>query len=135
MTALNRRVAGSVISEPIYVKWKGASGNVYRFELNDIGTPYEARPGVYIFCHFGTLNALVADYIDEADDFSRRIGENLSTHRRWETIRAAGSTHICTLHVPGKASARFKVENDIRRAVEQPEEPRKRVWPTFAKVA
>jgi len=124
MSVLNRRAAGSVISEPIYVKWTGASGSVYRFELNAIGTPYEAHPGVYIFCHFGERNGLVADYIDVADDFSRRIGESLTTHRQWEKIRAAGSTHICTLHVPGRASARVKIETDLRRAIEEPSKQR-----------
>lgn len=117
MGDLNRRAAGSVISDPIHVRWKGASGTVYRFELNAIGVPYEARSGVYIFCHFGPLNGLVADHIEEADDFSRRIGEGLAKHRQWQAIQAAGSTHICTLHVPGKAAERVRIETDLRRAV------------------
>jgi hypothetical protein len=116
MGDLNRRVAGAVISDPIYVKWKGATGTVYRFELDAIGVPYEARSGVYIFCHFGPLNRLVADHIEEADDFSRRIGADLTKHRQWKAIEAAGSTHICTLHVPGKAAERVRIEADLRRA-------------------
>lgn len=120
MSAINRLAARWVISEPIYVKWKGASGQVYEFELNDIGRPYQSHPGVYIFCHFGARNALVADHIDEADDFARRIGGNLTQHRAWEKISVAGSTHICTLHVPGKAHARIRIESDLRKAHEAP---------------
>jgi hypothetical protein len=116
MKVVNRLTALSVLAEPIYVNWKGASGRLYPFELNPIGTPYQAHPGVYIFCHFGPLNRMVPDYIDEADDFARRIHRELGTHRQWANIRAAGSTHICTLHVPGKASDRVKVEVDLRRA-------------------
>ncbi len=117
MHAVNRLVARAVISAPIYVKWTGASGRIYEFELNHIGTPYQARPGVYIFCHFGAGNGLVADYMDVADDFSRRLPPDPSAHPRWEEIRAAGSTHVCTLHVPGKASARVKVEADLHRTI------------------
>jgi hypothetical protein len=117
MHALNRLTARSVLSEPIYAKWTGESGQVYEFELNAIGTPYQPFSGVYIFCHFGPRNLLVADYIDDADDFSRRIGGDVTLHREWETIRAAGSTHICTLNVPGRAAKRVKIETDLRRAI------------------
>jgi hypothetical protein len=117
MHALNRLAARSVLSAPIYVKWTGASGQVYEFELNAIGTPYQPHAGVYIFCHFGARNGLVADYIGDADDFSRSIGSDVTSHREWETIRAAGSTHICTLHVPGRSAKRVKIEMDLRRAI------------------
>ena len=120
MSAVNRLVARSVISEPIYVKWKGASGEVYKFEFNTVGTPHRALPGVYILCHFGPLNALVADFLDEVDDFSKRIGEDASSHPRWDEIKAAGATHVCTLHVPVKASERVKIESDLRRAIGLP---------------
>jgi hypothetical protein len=121
MTAVNRLVIRAMISEPIYVKWKGAGGEAYCFELNPIGTPHRALPGVYIFCHFGALNALVADYLDEVDDFSRRIGNDVGSHPHWEEIKAAGATHVCTLHVPGKAAERVKIEADLRRAVDPPQ--------------
>lgn len=117
MSALNRRAARSVISAPIYVKWRGASGRTYQFELNHVGTPYNPHPGVYIFCHFGERNLMVADYLDVTDDFSQRIGETLAEHRHWEEIKASGATHICTLHVPGPVTARVQVERDIRREV------------------
>jgi hypothetical protein len=120
MTAVNRFVAHEIIAEPIYVKWKGASGEVYEFELNPIGTRHQHRPGVYIFCHFGRLNALVADFLDEVDDFSRRIGEDPKTHPKWGEIEAAGATHVCTLYVPGKAAARVRIEADLRRAIGLP---------------
>ena len=117
MAVVNRLTAPAILAEPIYVKWKGASGRIYPFELNPIGTPYQAHPGVYIFCHFGPLNRMVADYIDEADDFSRRIHRELTSHRQWPNIRAAGSTHICTMQIPGKAAERVKVEVDLRRVI------------------
>jgi hypothetical protein len=117
MNALNRRATSSVLSAPIHVRWTGASGAAYVFELNAIGTPYNPLPGVYIFCHFGPQNALVADYIGDADDFSRRLDRELTSHREWKNVQAAGATHICTLHVPGKAAERVKVETDLRRAV------------------
>ena len=117
MSALNRLVAGSVISAPIYVKWAGASGRIFEFELNTIGTSYQPHSGVYIFCHFGPRNGLVADYLDVAEDFARRIGGDVKSHRHWDEISSAGSTHICTLHVPGGATARVKIERDLRRAL------------------
>lgn len=117
MYSPNRLTPRSVLSAPILVKWTGASGHVYEFELDVIGTHYQPRPGVYITCHFGERNGLVADYLGDADDFSRRISGDLSRHRDWEIIRAAGSTHICTLHVPGRAAQRVRVETDLRRAI------------------
>jgi hypothetical protein len=116
MDSPNRRTVGSVIAAPILVKWTGASGDVYAFELDPIGTRYQSRSGVYVLCHFGERCQLVPDYVGEADDFSRRLGD-LSAHRDWERIRASGATHICTLHVPGKAAQRVKVETDLRRAI------------------
>lgn len=117
MHSPNRLTGRSVLSSPVLVKWIGASGEAYSFELDPIGTKYQARGGVYIFCHFGEGCRLVADYVSEADDFSRRIGGDLTAHRDWERIREAGATHICTLHVAGRAALRVKIETDLRRAL------------------
>ncbi len=117
MDSPNRLTTGSVIAAPILVKWTGASGEVYAFELDPIGTPYKSRPGVYILCHFGERCQLVPDYLGEADDLSKRLRGDLSAHRDWERIRASGATHICSLHMPGKAAQRVKVETDLRRAL------------------
>jgi len=114
---LNRLVTRALISEPIYVKWTGASGQVYKFELNPIGSAYRPFAGIYIFCHFGPRNSLVADYIDRADDFSEALDGDITEHPGWESIREAGSTHVCTLRIEGKATRRLFVDSDLRRVL------------------
>jgi hypothetical protein len=115
--ALNRRAALAVLSEPIHVRWEGASGAAYAFQLDAIGTPFQPRAGVYIFCHFGAQNRLVADHIGQAEDLAARIGRDLAERPRWQPISDAGATHVCTLHVPGTAADRVRIETDLRRAI------------------
>lgn len=116
MDVLNRLTPASVLSDPIYVKWTGMSGRTYKFQLDAIGTAFRSRAGIYIFCHFGQLR-VVADYIGQTDDFSVHLGRDLAGHAQRTLIEAAGSTHVCTLHVPTRAADRVKIEMDLRRAL------------------
>ena len=97
-----------------YVYWNGISGTQYKFELFPLGAQYLAVPGVYIFCHELPDGSWHADYVGETADFSDRLCNGCISHDRFSDIRAAGATHICTLHVPGYLTARESIETDLR---------------------
>lgn len=86
---------------PAIINWRGASGSVYGFQLDSIGTVYHDRPGVYIACKLAGNGNWDAVYIGETESFYQRLSANLVAHHKWRGIRAAGGTHFCTLHVPG----------------------------------
>jgi len=111
MTYLFPQYSRSVSPEPVF--WFGASGTRYEFELNPLGVAYHPRPGVYIFCRPLGQGQWDPIYIGETDNFARRIANELSAHHRWQCIRAAWATHICTLHVPN-ATERLRIEADLR---------------------
>jgi hypothetical protein len=116
MDVLNRLAPASVLSDPIHVRWTGMSGRTYNFQFDAIGTPFRARAGVYVFCHFGHMR-VVADYIGQTADFSLDLPPDVTFHPQWPLISAAGSTHISTLYVPTRAADRVKIEMDLRRAL------------------
>lgn len=101
------------------VRWTGVSGRTYDMYVAPIWSTYLARPGVYIFCRQTGPGRWQAVYVGETDDFSRRIARDLTLHHRWKSIRAAGSTHICTLHVPhdNSGTMRRAIETDLRHAL------------------
>jgi hypothetical protein len=107
-------------SQPI--RWFGASGRTYDMYLDPIWSAYLPRPGVYLFCRMISANQWGAVYVGETDDFSRRLTRDLTLHHRWESIRAAGATHICTLHVPNDygGALRLAIETDLRHALNPP---------------
>lgn len=104
------------------VIWTGASGKRYDTFLDPIWSTYYARPGVYIFCYELSAGSWRAVYVGETDDFSRRLTRDLTLHHRWESIRAAGASHICTLHVPSDyaGTLRLAAETDLRHALAPP---------------
>ncbi|MDE2020313.1 MAG: GIY-YIG nuclease family protein [Patescibacteria group bacterium] len=104
---------------PIVI-WVGASLRRYEFQLHPIPIVYLERPGVYIFCSRAINGNWNAIYVGETDNFSRRLTNELATHHRWKSIRAAGATHICTLHVPGHDSLRLQIETDLRHSLNPP---------------
>jgi hypothetical protein len=104
----------------VLINWQGISGTVYQFQLHPVGTPYLARSGVYIFCKLAPNGNWDAVYIGETDNFNRRLTEQFTLHHRWSCIRAAGATHICTLHVPGDLALREGIETDLRRLIQAP---------------
>jgi hypothetical protein len=102
------------------VSWRGASLQWYEFQLHAIGTVYLERPGVYIFCRLAANENWDSIYVGETDNFLRRLSNELATHHRWESIRTAGATHICTLHVPAHNSLRLRIETDLRHGLNPP---------------
>ena len=104
------------------VIWRGASGQRYDFWLDPIGSTYQARPGVYIFCREANPGSWNPVYVGETDDFSRRLTEDLTLHHQWKSIWSAGATHICTLHVPADyaGTMRVKIETDLRHSLLPP---------------
>ncbi len=102
------------------VYWTGASGQQYQFQLDPIGTDYKERPGVYIFCKAASNGNFDACYIGETENLRSRLSGGLLAHHRVDSIRAAGATHICTLHVPGPLALREGIETDLRRAIRTP---------------
>jgi hypothetical protein len=100
------------------VRWRGASGRAHDMYLDPIWSVYLPRPGVYIFCREITLGRWSAVYVGETDNFSRRLTDNLALHHRWESVRAAGATHIGSLHVPNDydGTLRRAIKTDLRHA-------------------
>jgi hypothetical protein len=106
------------------VAWTGGrTGATYETYNDPIGSIYIARPGVYIFCktfYSGLLSGWYAIYVGETDDFQRRLTNELSSHHRWDCIRTAGATHICSLHVPHGQAERLRIETDLRHGLNPP---------------
>jgi len=101
---------------PPTVNWPGMT-QTYGFQLHAIGVSYFERPGVYIFCYQLPNGQWRAVYVGETDSFSRRLTTELALHHQWDSIRAAGATHICTLHVTGDRAARLAIETDLRQSL------------------
>jgi hypothetical protein len=107
-------------SVPPAVNWHGRQ-RVYEFQLHPIGVTYFERSGVYILCKpAATAGHWDACYVGETDNFWRRLTSQLTAHHRWQSIRAAGATHICTLHVPGDDALRLAIETDLRQSLNPP---------------
>lgn len=102
------------------VTWTGKSGTEYEFQLNPIGVTYKARPGVYIFCCPARLGYWRPIYIGQTGSFYRRLTDGLESHHQLDDIRAAGATHLCTLHVPRGLAARLRIETDLRHYYKTP---------------
>jgi hypothetical protein len=118
MTLLN---LGTTPPSPIIVSWWGASRTKYDFELAPVWSRYKARPGVYIFCKLSANGGWNPVYVGQTHDFSGRIGaDSLESHHRWPSIRAAGATHICTLHIPNDEALRVAVETDLIHGLNPP---------------
>jgi hypothetical protein len=101
------------VTTPEKVVWIGAGGTRYEFQKHRIGTAYHAYAGVYIFCRDMPL-VIQAIYIGETDNFSRRLTNELALHHQWQSVVAAGATHICTMRVLGDNAARVRIETDLR---------------------
>jgi hypothetical protein len=107
-------------ASPTLVNWRGQSGTTYAFQLDPIGVVYFEKPGVYIACKLAANGNWDAVYIGETENFNQRLSRNLTLHHKWRSIRAAGATHFCTLHVPGHLSLREGIETDLRRHIKTP---------------
>ena len=103
-----------------HVRWTGASGQFYEFQLLPIGTVYHSRSGVYIFCRLALDGNWSAVYIGETANFNRRLTTELALHHKWHCINQNGATHICTMHVPGNLARREDIETDLRRQILTP---------------
>lgn len=102
------------------VTWIGISRTRYDFQLHPIGVEYLVRPGVYIFCKSAGLQRWLPAYIGQTSSFEKRLSRCLSEHHQLANIRAAGATHLCTLHVPGGEAERLRIETDLRHAYTTP---------------
>lgn len=107
-------------NNPPIITWRGRSGRQYHFQLDPIGTAYRERPGVYIACKIAANGRWDAVYIGETESFGRRLSRELRLHHKWQSIRAAGATHFCTLHVPDGLALREGIETDLRQQIRTP---------------
>jgi len=107
-------------NNPPLVRWRGYSGRIYDFQLDQIGALYHDRPGVYIACKLASNGNWDPIYIGETSSFRDRLTDNLLTHHKWQRFRAVGATHFCTLHVPGGLALREGIETDLRRQIRTP---------------
>lgn len=92
----------------------------YEFQVDLLGTAYRQRSGVYIICQArmdGYYNAL---YVGETSDFNNRIGAGFALHHRRDCVTRRGATHIHTLHVPGPALNRERIELALRHRLNPP---------------
>jgi hypothetical protein len=112
---------GQPQSEPVRtVRWFGASGTIYEFQLHDVGTAFKSRCGVYIFCRQINDGQYAPLYVGECDDFDGRVGRNRATHHKWQGVVTRGVSHVCTLFVPGDRAKRLRIEADLRQGLRPP---------------
>ncbi|MCB1487356.1 MAG: hypothetical protein KDJ88_07850 [Bauldia sp.] len=104
----------------ILVNATGISGTTYSLQLHPIGTDYLWHPGVYIFCKLAPNGNWDAVYVGETAAFGHRLSRELFAHHKWPRIRAAGATHIATLHIPGPLWSRESIETDLRHSLNPP---------------
>ncbi len=94
--------------------WRGASGQLYEFQVQDAGTPMKTWPGIYAFCRAEPNGEWTALFIDMADCFVRRLGGDIGGHRDWAPAQALGATHIATLPIINDPVRRAAVLDDLR---------------------
>jgi hypothetical protein len=110
-----------LVEKPPSVIWTGTSSRRYELQIHAIGANYYERAGVYIFCKRARDGFnWEACYVGETDSFARRLTAQLTGHHRWQSVRASGATHICTIHVPGGSAERLRIETDLRQALTPP---------------
>lgn len=100
------------------VKWTGASGRQYQFQLWPIGSEFFAIAGVYIFCSALANNHWLALYVGQSESFKDRLTDNLRQHHRLNAIIQHGASHVCVLPVSGGLALRCAIETDLRRILD-----------------
>jgi len=88
--------------------------------LHLLGTAFRAVPGVYIFCFPNAEGYWVPVYIGQAESLKDRLTDRLASHHQWESIKACGATHVCTMLVEGGLAKRLEIETDLRHAFKTP---------------
>ncbi|SFJ00407.1 hypothetical protein [Bradyrhizobium sp. Gha] len=106
---------------PVYCSWTGASGALYQFQLDALGSiTYFPMSGVYIFSRDLGGGSHYPVYVGETDSFQRRLTDQLWAHHALDAIRKHGATHINTLSIAGDRAKRLYVETDLRNALNPP---------------
>lgn len=102
------------------ITWAGASGTRYELHCHPIGTNYLELPGIYIFCKLAANGYWDALYVGQCEAFCDRIGRDLRSHHKFDDVRRAGATHICTIHITGNYATRLQIETDLRQGLKPP---------------
>ena len=102
----------------IVVRWRGASGKDYGFDLHQIGSLFIAVPACYIFTKVNPVSGgWLPIYIGQTVDLSERI----EFHHAKSCVQAQGATHICAytrrMHL---TEERLTLEHDLIAAYRPP---------------
>ena len=98
------------------VKWYGASGRSYNFEVYPLGTDFYPLSGVYIFCRQIASGNWEALYVGETQSFKQRLNTGINSHDGFLRSLRVGATHVAVLPVTGD-SQRLGVETDLRHGL------------------
>lgn len=90
------------------IKWKGKSGNAYKYGIYQISENFEATPGNYCFAKETKPNTWKPLYFGETEDLSERF----DNHHKIDCAKREGATHIHA-HVSGGKQARLNEEADL----------------------
>ena len=99
--------------------WRGASGQIYTYNVYPIGTPLAAVPGNYVWAvraptATGGYRAL---YAGEAKSLAARV---TPSHERFPCVQRHGATHITARVNRAGPRARELEEEDIRHGEKPP---------------
>ena len=94
------------------IKWPGASGSSYDYQIYKIGTEFKNVPGNYIFAKETSQSRWTPIYIGETSNLSERFDD----HHKMPCIRRHGSTHIHVHTSSSNANVRRTEESDLLAA-------------------
>lgn len=100
--------------------WRGASGDLYRFELYPMGTEFHPNVGgVFLFVapvpgNYGAV------YVGETEEFNDRLFTRLTRHPRFESARRHGATMLGVHLVTAGVAERARIEADLRQKLNPP---------------
>ena len=72
------------------ITWTGKSGLSYTYYIYPFGTPFEAKPGNYIFASETGFNSFTPIYFGETEDLSERF----DYHHKMPCILRNRATHV-----------------------------------------
>ena len=98
----------------------GASGHVYEFQVDPLGTKFRPIPGLYVFSRPDAEREWCAVYVGQTHDLQARVGGGLENHHCYLRAQKADVTHIGVSPYPGTEFRRKAAEADLIAALDPP---------------
>ncbi len=98
------------------VRWSGASGQSYMFEVYPWDQEFNPVSGVYIACRYTAPHMLEALYVGQTKSFFNRLNAGFENHDGLERAKSAGATELAVM-VVNNESDRLRIETDLRHGL------------------